>query len=227
MIPDTLQEELIEPAVRGTLNVMRSCVKAGTVKRVILTSSASAVYRTPPQGEGHVLDEDSWSDVEFLRANKPPMWVLLEKEASRFAAEHGISLVTVCPVVTVDAAPAPNALTSVPNCLSLLSGDEAEFTVLRGIERGSGTVALVHVDDVCRAELFLAEKESAAGRYICCSLNTTIVQLARFLADNYPQYNVKTNLLSGDLLEKPRVCLSSAKLVREGMLLCFRSSLFA
>jgi anthocyanidin reductase len=51
--------------------------------------------------------------------------VLLEKEASRFAEEHGISLVTVCPVVTVGAAPAPSARTSVPNCLSLLSGEAA------------------------------------------------------------------------------------------------------
>ncbi|TVU16167.1 hypothetical protein EJB05_39718, partial [Eragrostis curvula] len=218
------EQELIEPAVRGTLNVLRSCVKAGTVKRVILTSSGAAVSRTRLQGDGHVLDEESWSDVEFLKANKPPMWgypvskVLLEKEASRFTEEHGISLVTLCPVTTVGAAPAPNAVISVPNCLSLLSGDEAEFAVLRGIERASGTVALVHVDDVCRAELFLAEEAAAAGRYLCCSLNTTVVQLARFLTDKYPRYPVKTNLLSGsvELLEKPRVCLSSAKLIREG-----------
>ncbi|TVU16166.1 hypothetical protein EJB05_39717, partial [Eragrostis curvula] len=216
------EQELIEPAVRGTLNVLRSCVKAGTVKRVILTSSAASISRTRLQGDGHVLDEESWSDVEFLRANKPPMWgypvskVLLEKEASKFAEEHGIRLVTLCPVITVGAAPAPNAVTSVPNCLSLLSGDEAEFAVLRGMERASGTVALVHVDDVCRAELFLAEEAAAAGRYLCCSLNTTVIQLARFLTDKYPQYPVKTNLLSGDLLEKPRMFLSSAKLVREG-----------
>ncbi|PAN40245.1 hypothetical protein PAHAL_7G302400 [Panicum hallii] len=213
----------IEPAVRGTLNVMRSCAKAGTVKRVILTSSAAAVIRRPElQGDGHVLDEESWSNVEYLTANKPPFWgypvskVLLEKEASRFAEEHGISLVTVCPVVTVGAAPAPSARTSVPNCLSLLSGDEAEFAVLRGIERGSGTVALVHLDDVCRAELFVAEEPAAAGRYLCSSLDTTIRELARFLAHKCPQYPVKTNLLSGDLLEKPRMRLSSAKLVREG-----------
>ena len=53
---------------------------------------------------------------------------------------------------------------------------------------------LVHIDDLCRAELFLAEAAAADGRYICCSLNTTVVELARFLAHKYPQYGVKTNL---------------------------------
>ena len=76
----------------------------------------------------------------------------------------------------------------------MVSGDEAAFSVLRAIET-FGTVALVHVDDLCRAELFVAEEEAAAGRYICCSLNTTIVDIARFLAHKYPQYNVNTKNL--------------------------------
>ena len=67
--------------------------------------------------------------------------------------------------------------------------------MLRAMEMMSGTVPLVHVEDLCRAELFLAEAAAAAGRYICCSLNTTILELARFLTDKYPQYAVKTNLL--------------------------------
>jgi len=120
--------------------------------------------------------------------------VLLEKEACRFAEEHGISLVTVCPVLTVGAAPAPIVSTSVPACLSFLSGDEAGLGALKGIEKTSGSVQLVHVDDLCRAELFVAEEDAAAGRYICCAVNTTVVELARFLAHKYPQYNVKTNL---------------------------------
>ncbi|TVU16161.1 hypothetical protein EJB05_39712 [Eragrostis curvula] len=219
------EKELIEPAVRGTLNVLRSCAKAGTVRRVILTSSAAGVYIRPElQGDGHVLDDESWSDVEYLRAEKPPTWgycvskVLLEKAACRFAEEHGISLVTICPVITIGAAPARKVGTSVVDSLSLLSGSEAGLGVLKGIEKTSGALQLVHVIDLCRAELFVAEEAAAAGRYVCCSLNTTVLELARFLAQKYPQYNVKTNLISDDdqLLEKPRVCLSSAKLVREG-----------
>ena len=67
--------------------------------------------------------------------------------------------------------------------------------MLKGIQKSSGEVQLVHVDDLCRAELFVAEEAAAAGRYLCCGLNTTILQLARFLSEKYPQYTVKTNLL--------------------------------
>jgi anthocyanidin reductase len=49
--------------------------------------------------------------------------VLLEKAACTFAEENGVSLVTVCPVVTVGEAPAADVLTSVGLVLSLLSGE--------------------------------------------------------------------------------------------------------
>ncbi|CAN6241019.1 unnamed protein product, partial [Urochloa humidicola] len=124
------EREQIEPSVRGTLNVMRSCARAGTVKRVVLTSSASSIcIRRPLEGDGHVLelDEESWSDLEWVTAEKPPSWgyvvskVLSEKEALRFAEEHGMSLAIACPVLTVGASPVPEVYTSVPASLSMLS----------------------------------------------------------------------------------------------------------
>jgi anthocyanidin reductase len=66
--------------------------------------------------------------------------------------------------------------------------------VLRGIERASGSVPLVHVRDVCRDEIFAAEAEAAAGRYICNGLDTTILEISRFLAGKYPQYDVNTDM---------------------------------
>ncbi|CAN6277030.1 unnamed protein product [Urochloa humidicola] len=219
------ERDQIEPSVRGTLNVMRSCARAaGTVRRVVLTSAASTVCRRPLEGDGHVLDEESWSDLDWVAAEKHPSWgyvvskVLSEKEALRFAAEHGMSLVIVCPVLTVGASPVRKVYTSVPASLSMLSGDEAALGMLKGIEKTFGGLPIVDLDDLCRAEVFLAETEAASGRYICSSFTTTIVEIARFLAENYPQYNVDIlrNDSGDELLEKARVRLSSAKLLKEG-----------
>uniref|UniRef100_A0A0D3G005 NAD-dependent epimerase/dehydratase domain-containing protein n=1 Tax=Oryza barthii TaxID=65489 RepID=A0A0D3G005_9ORYZ len=131
----------------------------------------------------------------------------MEKAACEFAEENNISLVTVFPVFTLGAAPTPTAATSVSAMLSLLSGDEMPLKTLKGLA-ATGPIPTVHVDDLCRAEVFVAEKESASGRYICSSLSTTVMAFARFVAGKHPRFQ--------GFPEKPRVCYSSEKLVREG-----------
>uniref|UniRef100_A0A0E0IU03 NAD-dependent epimerase/dehydratase domain-containing protein n=1 Tax=Oryza nivara TaxID=4536 RepID=A0A0E0IU03_ORYNI len=212
---ENLEEDITETNVRGTLNVMGSCVRArATVKRVVLTSSVAAVLhdgRTTMQGgdDGHMW---WWTS----RHGK----VRSEKEASRVARENGISLVTVLPVIVVGAAPATRGFNSSSLVLSLLAGHEATTEMLKATQDlAGGTTPLVHLRDVCRAQVFLAEKGEAAaaagGRYLCCGANTTVARLAGFLAGKFPQYNVKTDGF-GDVAEEPRMLISSEKLVGEG-----------
>uniref|UniRef100_A0A0D9W9X5 NAD-dependent epimerase/dehydratase domain-containing protein n=1 Tax=Leersia perrieri TaxID=77586 RepID=A0A0D9W9X5_9ORYZ len=228
------QKELVEAGVQGTLNVMRPCVKAGTVRRVILTSSAVAVFMRPLEGDGHVLGESSWSDFDYLTSaanEKSPgissvfpqllqayslSKLLSEKEASKVAEENGISLVTVCPVITVGPAPTAEAKPCVITVLSLLSGDKEMIGTLRLMAKAVGGLILVHVDDLCAAEIFVAENSSSSGRYICCGLNTSLLQLGRLLVAKYPQYNVDIAALGDVPDEKPRIRLSSEKLIGEG-----------
>lgn len=66
---------MIKPAIQGVLNVLKACVKAKTVKRVVLTSSAAAVSINTLKGTGLVVGEANWTDVEFLSTQKPPTWV--------------------------------------------------------------------------------------------------------------------------------------------------------
>ncbi|GAY58782.1 hypothetical protein CUMW_189550 [Citrus unshiu] len=58
--------ELLEPAVKGTLNVLKACLEA-KVKRVIVVSSGVAVGLNPRWPKGQIMDETCWSDKEYCR----------------------------------------------------------------------------------------------------------------------------------------------------------------
>lgn len=58
----------LDPAIKGTLNVLTSCKKFPSVKRVILTSSLAAVLFTGKPWTPEVVVDDSWfSDPEFCQ----------------------------------------------------------------------------------------------------------------------------------------------------------------
>ncbi|GAU40447.1 hypothetical protein TSUD_397670 [Trifolium subterraneum] len=68
---DVAVAELIDPALNGTLYVLKSCAKSPSVKRVILTSSVSAVaFNTRPKNPEVVVDETWFSDPDFCRESK-------------------------------------------------------------------------------------------------------------------------------------------------------------
>lgn len=65
------QEELIDPAVKGTLNVLSSCSKVSLIKRVVLTSSVTALlYNGSPLTPEVVVDESWFSDQGICKETK-------------------------------------------------------------------------------------------------------------------------------------------------------------
>ncbi|KAK9042984.1 hypothetical protein V6N11_071337 [Hibiscus sabdariffa] len=65
------QAELIDPAVKGTLNVLNSCAKAASIKRVVLTSSIAAVaYERKPRTPDVVIDENWFTDPDYCKGLK-------------------------------------------------------------------------------------------------------------------------------------------------------------
>ncbi|XP_031404389.1 cinnamoyl-CoA reductase 1-like isoform X3 [Punica granatum] len=79
--------EMLEPSMKGTLNVLRACTEA-KVKRVVHISSTAAVVKNHKWPEDWVKDETCWSDKEYCRATEN--WYLLAKtEAESIAFEYG------------------------------------------------------------------------------------------------------------------------------------------
>ena len=60
------ENQLIKPALEGTLSVLRACSAAGTVKRVVITSSNAAVgYPLAKDYPANsTFDESFWTNLE-------------------------------------------------------------------------------------------------------------------------------------------------------------------
>ena len=61
---------MLDSAINGTLNVLRSCKKNPSLRRVVLTSS-SATVRIKDEADlppNVLLDETSWSSIEYCES---------------------------------------------------------------------------------------------------------------------------------------------------------------
>ncbi|KAJ0020957.1 hypothetical protein Pint_32473 [Pistacia integerrima] len=93
------EKELLDPAIKGTVNVL-SAAKAVGVKRVVVTSSISAITPSPKWPADKVKAEDCWTDVEYCKFKElwyPLSKTLAEKAAWEFAKENGLNIVVVNP----------------------------------------------------------------------------------------------------------------------------------
>ncbi|XP_034228029.1 tetraketide alpha-pyrone reductase 1-like [Prunus dulcis] len=199
--------EILEPAVEGTLNVLRSCKKNPSLRRVVLTSSSSAVRVRPDEDfDSNIqLDESSWSSVEIcetLQIWYPLSKILAEKAAWDFCKENGIDLVTVLPSFVIGPCLPSDLCSTASDVLGLLKGETEKF-------KWHGRMGYVHIDDVALCHISVYEHESAHGRYLCSSTVLDNNELASLLSSQYPSLPIPKRF---EQLGRPRYDLNTSKL---------------
>ncbi|KAL3653363.1 hypothetical protein CASFOL_003044 [Castilleja foliolosa] len=186
------QEELIDPAVKGTINVLRSCAKAPSVRRVILTSSEAAIaFNGTPRTSDTVIDETWWTDPDNCRVKQ--MWYLLSKRlaegaAWEFAKEKGIDLVSINPCCVIGPMLQPTLNTSCGQILSFINGAETYPNTAYG---------WVHVKDVVDAHILAYEKPEANGRYYIVERCARPFDLVQILRQLYPHFKFPEKCADG------------------------------
>lgn len=175
--------EVINPALKGTLNVLKAC-SVSKVKRVIMTSSVGAVIMDPQRPRDKFVDESCWSDPEYCR--KTENWYYMaktvsEQDAWHYSEESGLDLISICPSLVLGPILQPKLNASSLILVKLLNGD---------LERCENKArVIVDVRDVAKAHILAYEIPSAAGRYLCTAHSVKTKELVEILKRLYPQYN--------------------------------------
>ncbi|GKV00316.1 hypothetical protein SLEP1_g13026 [Rubroshorea leprosula] len=212
-------EVIVNRAVEGTLGILKACLKSKTVRRVVYTSSASAVVHNNKSKDVKVMDESFWSDVDYIRALNLKHFgssymiskTLTEKAVLDFAAQHGLDLVTLIPPFVVGPFICPKLPGSVRTSLALVFGNREEYGYLLN-------TSMAHVDDVAMAHIFLLEHPEAAasGRYVCSSHNITLAEVAQILSSTYPELPIPSPESLAEIEGYKSPGLSSRKLLDSG-----------
>lgn len=195
--PKDPQADLIDPAVKGTRNVLTAAARAGTVERVVMTSSMAAITDEPDADR--VLSEADWNVKSTLHRN--PYYLsktLAEKAGWDFVANQhpGFDLVVINPFLIVGPSLVPG----------LNPSNQIFADLLKGVYPGiiSLTWGFVDVRDVAEAHVRALETPTASGRYLCAGETVTMRALVEKMTrlgwkqgHKLPSINLEGSLGSG------------------------------
>lgn len=208
------QRDLVDPAVNGTRNVLTSVEATTSVERVVLTSSAVAMYgdsRDVLNLPGGVLDERAWNTTSSL-TSEPYSYskTLAEREAWRLVdGQQRWRLVTINPALVIG--PSMNA-----------SPSSESFRIVRQMADGSMrwgapriSVAVVDVREVAYAHIAAAFLPDADGRHLVAAESTDMVELGRRLL---PRFGARVPLPKRPIPKRLAVAVAPAVGLERGYL---------
>lgn len=179
------QKELVDPAVKGTTNVLESANKTSSVKRVVVTSSCVAIYTDAidtVNAPGGRLTEDVWNNTASLDYQPYPYSkTQAEKRAWEIQKnQNQWDLISINMSFVMGPALNPHHNTSESaNVLKMFGNGEMKMGV------PNIGVGLVDVRDVAEAHFKAGFTPAAKGRYITSAHNTNFLEMSSVLLPKF------------------------------------------
>ena len=179
-------KELIEPAIKGTENVLQAASASGTVKKVVLTSSVVAVYGDNIDMQERGLSEFTENEFNQSSTEKhqpyPYSKVKAELAAWDIAKKQDQwQLVVINPSFVMGP---PLAASSNSESIQFMK-DLLKGKMLTGAPHLE--FSYVDVRDVAEAHILAFENDQAEGRYILAERVMTVLDLAKIIKNLYPK----------------------------------------
>ncbi|KAL9647737.1 hypothetical protein ABK040_015225 [Willaertia magna] len=193
------QTDLVDPAVNGTLNVLRECINLRStqqttdvtrLRRIILTSSIAAIFDKAEIGK--VYTEDDWNEGSSLTHNpymfskvsaEKAAWNLL-KEAEEKYGKDFLEMAVINPAAVIGPCIIPGLINQSHDFLIKIGNGEFPAIFNLGFP-------FVDVRDVSTAHyLAMVSKESflpsKKERFIVCAETVAMSDLCDYLRNTFP-----------------------------------------
>ena len=177
-------KDFIEPALKGTQNIIQAAKSTASIERVVLTSSCTAIYGDANECElapNNTLNEEIWNTTSSV-SHQPYSYskTIAEQEAWKLAeAQDQWSLVVINPALVLGPTISGKS-TSASHDICLQMGDGTMKAGAPPFEIG-----MVDVRDVAEAHIRAAYISGASGRHIVSNESSTPLKLSQMLQDKY------------------------------------------
>lgn len=215
-------KDTTEAAVAGVKSILMSCIRSGTVRRLIYTASVVAASPLKHDGSGFSdsMDENCWTPphlpIPFMVDYEQDYMISKmqsEKEVLKYGEGGNLEVVTLGFGLIGGDTTLPYPPRSMMLFLTPITEDEAKYNQLRFLEELLGKVPIIHIDDVSEAHIFCLEKDSINGRFLCASDYVSSAEIAQYYKQNYPEFCIKEQYLEGP---KRSIQWGAKKLIDKG-----------
>lgn len=209
-------EDVIRPAVDGTMAVMNACSASGGVKRCVITSSVAAVI-FPASADKPDADTEFYTEAHWTNCDRPEGVIgyaksktLAEQAAwdyqKSLPEDQKFEISTVNPCFVMGPTLIPGGFTSADMIVSYFNGSIKELSP-------ENAYGYVDVRDVSKLHLeALRRPEAANQRFIAYSGSLYQPEVADIFSAEFSSkgYTIPTNVKEGERVKDALMCSKKA-----------------